>query len=309
MSSYPNEINTIIKECFDEDVRSLELLRTASDSTVYAVTARQKFLLKIVPFAHESMYERFQKLYEYVRTTTACPVPQILLIQPSREQVEVLFVIQDYQSGRQLRSLVEENKTELVVQSLVKVYDLMFEIWKIPVKNVESFWLPNDWLQTNQPTWNQYLREQIDATRLFINNNFSKDTISDVVKKLEDYDTLLIASDLWVPLHGDLIPENVVVNDEGIVVRILDFERARIGDRVWDLAYFEGKLSHYGQSIADSWKSIYWAGLSGYEKKRYELLSILFHVWTIRDGWNQAKNLRVHNNALSSFQTLKNSHG
>jgi aminoglycoside phosphotransferase (APT) family kinase protein len=90
-----------------------------------------------------------------------------------------------------------------------------------------------------------------------------------------------------VPLHGVFSPHNIIVgtkDGDACVMRIIDFERARIGDRVWDLVYLYGRLQILDEQIAQSWKSVFWNELTADEQKRFDLYWFLFHAWTVRDG-------------------------
>lgn len=308
MSSQEDEIYSIIDNHFGEKVHTLTPIQTGSQSAVYQVTAEREYLVKVLPNDSKQTCHRLQNLYNYILKNTHCPVPKILLIKQSTQDDTTAFVVQNYQQGLQLRHIIESTTSTNVSASIFSnVYQYMTNIWRLPVAEVESFWIPTEWDQTDTPSWEQYINSEIQATRLFLQNTFHGDAVLSSITLLEELDSTAIEYMQLVPLHGDLIPENIIVNDNGAVVRILDFERARIGERVWDLVYFEGKLSHYDESLARLWKDCYWNELNDNEKNRYYLFSSLFHTWTMRDGWDQPIDSRLYFNAQRSYQILTNS--
>ena len=88
-----------------------------------------------------------------------------------------------------------------------------------------------------------------------------------------------------VPIHGDPGSGNFII-DEVVGVcrlkRIIDFEWARMGDGLWDFAYYWGWLERDNYNVSQEWKQILEKNIPQ-EMIRLNQFRLLFHAWTVRD--------------------------
>ena len=86
------------------------------------------------------------------------------------------------------------------------------------------------------------------------------------------------------PIHGDVGSDNIIVHHTTScqLVRLIDFEWARIGDGLWDFAYFWGWLERNNTDVAEKWKRILIKHMPD-QMVQLEWYRILFHAWTVRD--------------------------
>jgi thiamine kinase-like enzyme len=138
------------------------------------------------------------------------------------------------------------------------------------------------------------MAEEIDLTMKSLSKNLKNAKVRESVRKVLTDLRKYVASDRTklVPLHGDFAPQNIVVSqeNENPELRILDFERARIGDNLWDYAYYYGWLQRTDLEAAVTWRRTVEESCSKEEIKMFDAFVILFHAWTIRDIFDYKKN-------------------
>jgi aminoglycoside phosphotransferase (APT) family kinase protein len=288
----------------DHTHTTIEEKITASENRVFHLTNHHDCLLKIMKEKEIVSSERIVHIYKYLKKKTDIHAPEIMLYDKSHIFFSDTVAIQDYQKGIDQGELLKEKKCRKPLLSLS--FDTLQKIHAIPVKEVEEFWYPDDtWHKVHIP-WHVYIAEEIDLTIKSLNKSIENETLRDAVKKslnwLRDYTQSGKAQ--IVPLHGDFAPQNIVVS-KGNEMRILDFERARIGDRIWDYAYYYGWLQRSDKEAADYWCELVQGKFTPDEQKVYHAFTVLFHAWTVRDIYDYKKNSLRAKRAEKSLTLLK----
>jgi broad specificity phosphatase PhoE/aminoglycoside phosphotransferase (APT) family kinase protein len=239
--------------------------------------------------------ERMQEIYTYLATQTKIPAPRILFYDKSTAFYADSVLVQDFLEGENQVDYLNAHSKQTMAM-LTDTLKQIQAIHAIPVSDVAEFWYPDDTSphKVHAP-WHRYIATEIDETLTAVAQlELSTDRVKAVEKALSRLAKLVrTQTDGLVPLHGDLSPQNIVVGQssqgKACCIRILDFERGRIGDPVWDYAYYAGWLDRDLPQIVDQWDAMVSQELSSGRDddallERYRLYRVLFHAWTARDG-------------------------
>jgi aminoglycoside phosphotransferase (APT) family kinase protein len=214
-------------------------------------------------------------------------------------------LIQDYVEGEDQSEILARH--ECLREILELNNDLLKKIHQIETADVEAFWYPDDaWHKVHVP-WHIYMTDEIDETlksiAKCIPNIIIRNKVRMVLRRLREY--INKKNYKLTVLHGDFAPQNIVVTkNDGL--RCLDFERARIGDRIWDYAYYFGWLQRQDKKAEQIWKDIIQSEFTPQQQEYFEFYSILFHTWTIRDGHDYKKSTLRASRGQLSYEILSN---
>ncbi len=290
-----------------------EPVKTISRNSVFIVNTDQPdqddILFKVLSDTHSLTGRRIYRLYNYLDKETPIPAPRVLHYDNSGYYFTDDIMIQDYAIGIG-QHLCLKSHPDALKDTYQTLYTHLKQIHAISVSEVTDFWYPDDWKDRSHPDWVTYLTTEIDHTMKFLPDpeldsqarNFVKEKLSELAEYIES------CSYAHVPLHGDLAPDNLVINHqtgECVLVRILDFERARIGDPVWDYLYFYGKLERYAIESAEQWRTIFWNDFNKKQKNAFWLYHILFHAWSLRDAYQYSNDPRRGEDARLSHDLLE----
>ncbi len=288
---------------------SVEPIRTSSGNSVFKLRNNEQcFILKIY-HQHETLtIERLVKLYRYLDEQTRIDAPKIIHYERNNVFFKSPVLVQDYIEGHEQGVCLKECNAEKILD---QTFSLVQKIHLIPSTEVESFWLTTDWKNEPHPTFAEYFKKEIKWTieKMHASQLLSEDLCTKLKTKLQDlYFYIKKEEYCVVPLHGDLTPHNIVmqhVDDECKLIRALDFERARLGDRVWDYVYYLGWINRIDEELADYWRKITFQKLNEEEKKVFDLYEVLFHAWTIRDMFEYEGDETRKKRALKSKEILE----
>ncbi len=276
---------------------------TASDNSVFHLSNSIDVILKIIKEQEIVSSERIVSIYKYLKKHTSLLVPEVILYDKGEAFYSDTVLIQDYVAGVDQSVVIEKDRCR---KSLLELTNKLLEqIHAVSRKDVEVFWYPYDaWHKVHIP-WEQYISEEIDETiealPKSIGNRDVRSFVRMSLRRLKEYVGKKSAK--LVPLHGDFTPANIVVTKDG-TLRCLDFERARIGDILWDYAYYCGSLERADEKVAALWKQIVAEQFSPEEVKIFNYYCVLFHAWTIRDTFEYKKNTLRQDRALQSKEIL-----
>jgi len=171
--------------------------------------------------------------------------------------------------------------------------------------------MPDDWEDSHILFWKDYMNQEITRTAEMISRIKEVEHIKDKLTTILSNSLRVIGerTDLFVPIHGDLSPTNIIVSDSNSdeskgsitnrnslkinierkinsdcsLIRLLDFERAQIADRIWEYAYYYGWLQRINFHASQIWKDMVFSRLNKEEKKIFDYYIVVFHAWTVRD--------------------------
>lgn len=262
---------------------------TASENHVFHIRNSHHAIFKLLEEKEIVSSERIVSIYEYLKKKTSILSPEVVLYDKSGSYYKETVLIQDYVAGEDQSQLLMRHGCQRQVLELTK--DLLEKIHTIPRSDVEEFWYPEDtWHKVHVP-WHMYMSEEIDETLRSLSKSLPdmvvRNKVRMVLRRLKEY--ILKKNHAIVPLHGDFAPQNIVVTKDS-QLRCLDFERARLGDGLWDYAYYCGWLERQDSNVATVWREMMLQKFSASEYEKFDFYTILFHAWTIRDTFDYKKN-------------------
>lgn len=216
-------------------------------SDVFAVTADgKKYVLRVAPpdsvlqlFYEYRMMRREPGIHERLLAETDVPVPAILAHDFSRRHLDRDYLVMPRLPGRPLsdaalspacrdRALREWGRWVRALHGLTEAHN-------------RFGYLGEPHCMEPQPTWRQAFRimygkllDDIRACGVYDDAGLAgaMELLDDHVEVFEDCRTSCLC-------HGDLWVTNLLVDEEGGVTGMLDFDRACWGDVEWDLAIAE----------------------------------------------------------------------
>lgn len=286
-----------------------ELIPSSSGNVIYKLQNESKSYIFKLFIAQELLpVRRLVQVYDYLTTKTDMLSPKVIKHDRSRTFFSGAVLLQDYQQGVELIDCFQKHISE-TSELLDQVHTIVEKVHAIPVDDVKDFWFPNDWEEQTHPPWYEYIRHEIISTmEKIFQFQLSEEQMRKIIIQLRDLLSYIERKDYSVvPLHGDLSPHNFVIGHETNcqVIRILDFERARLGDKLWDFAYFYGWLQRVDEILATLWQNTFWEKLNSTQQQAFNLFVVLFHAWTVRDMLTYEGDLVRKQRALTSLKILK----
>ena len=267
-----------------EELPQMEHLETASEHTVYKVTTDKTHIVKILDESDGEALKRQIDLYYYLNEKSF-PVPYIEYFDDSNCYFKKDILIQDFVEG-DVSKFCSTKHPEKAIPLLNEVYTVIEKVHQLPMHEVKKFWVP----PTQKPFvyWKPFMHYNINMTLHALQSDMFPPQLSrhliDTFGDLKKY--ILHGNYPLVPIHSDLSSGNIISHHEDGVCRlsrIVDFEWARLGDRLWDFAYYWGWLERESMNASRQWATIL-------EKKcpddfvRLNQYRLLFHAWTVRDA-------------------------
>ncbi|MCX7997215.1 MAG: histidine phosphatase family protein [Patescibacteria group bacterium] len=262
---------------------SLEEKVTASENMVYHVTNGADAIVKIIREREIVSSERIVLIYAYLESKTEIDAPHVLNYDKSRIFFRDTVLLQDYKPGEDLMQYFSRN-TGCSKHLMDQAFTLLKQIHSIPLDDVAEYWYPEDsWHKVHIP-WRNFMADEVDFTISQLAVVLPDRGIEMKVRRELEILRRYVASESvkLVPLHGDFSPQNIVLTSDG-KLRVLDFERARIGDSLWDYGYFYGWLQRKQPELAEYWDGLIRNTVSDEQFGFYRRFAILFHAWTLRD--------------------------
>lgn len=284
---------------------SLEEKITASENIVYHVSNGSDAIIKIIREREIVSSERIVSIYEYLKKNTDIDAPDVICYDKSRVFFRDTVLLQDYKDGQDQNQHFE-NRLKCGKDIIERTFALAGRIHSIPVSDVAEFWYPEDaWHKVHIP-WSAYIEGELSATLARLPEVLPDEAMR---RKIDAELQLLgcyVASEDYklVPIHGDFAPQNIVVTVNGLL-RVLDFERARIGDPLWDLAYYYGWLQRKNRDLGACWDGLVRKSLDAEAFLQYRRFALLFHAWTLRDTLEYASSPLRAEHAKASLNVLQ----
>ncbi len=284
-----------------------ERMETASGNSVYRLNTSTPKLLKVVRDDNHEAFKRQIHLYKYLNEKKV-PSPVVETVDSSHVFFGHDVLIQDYVAGDVIKKCFTEHPQK-VDALLEKVYQALDQVHDLPVDDVKGFWQPP--LDEQFIPWKNYMLLNINMTLHIVQEKIvTEDTymrIEESLSCLKDY----VREERYAlePIHGDVGSDNIIVHHTSSCqfVRLIDFEWARIGDGLWDFAYFWGWLERNNDEVAEKWKKLLLRHLPD-QMIQLEWYRILFHAWTVRDMLEYKDSpirIRRGKKSLEILETLK----
>lgn len=258
--------------------------KTASKNAVYHLTNGTDHLLKVLHAEDPAAVGRQVKLYEYLYEQKIA-APRVIFHDHSKAFYATDLFIQDYTEGVSQDNCFQKHPAQMSTV-LKPIFTQLQRIHSLPTSEVSNFWIPPVFEQFRH--WQPFMIYNINFTLHHLTElSFSTEAQKRITTALTSLKKYTRAQSFTVvPIHGDLAPDNIILNhhtDSCRFARIIDFEWARLGDRLWDYAYYWGWLERLHKPTALSWHNILTKHCTSEELGIIDQYRILFHAWTVRD--------------------------
>lgn len=196
--------------------------------------------------------------------------PSVIKVSESEYALKTRF----YDGDFLCKCLNDEFKQKDLIRNII---DMLFNIYDIPHKEVEFL----SSKQGYKNDWSNFINDNVD--RIYRDKNlFKKTNEREVVDEVYQSVNKLTDIERYSFVHGDLHCKNILVKDSQDFL-LIDFDLARIGSYLWDLAYFIGRLSHQNDKSRLLAYKYVCAKINQSERKLLHSYLKLFHIWTIHD--------------------------
>ncbi|MDP4011067.1 MAG: histidine phosphatase family protein [Candidatus Roizmanbacteria bacterium] len=293
------------KGVLDEDQVEAIKQETVSKHGVYHLKNSGDHLLKILHTENTKSVKRHVAIYSYLQEK-GISAPLIIFHDDSHQFYKNDILVQDYAEGVvQDQCILEHPKQSTKV--LAKIYDQLHAMFEIPRSEVKDFWMSLG--QPDFQDWKPFMLYNINMTLHMIQGDvFQQKAIKQIEDTLKHLKTYIREGNYsLVPIHGDVAPGNIIISHGKTLcslVRIIDFEWTRMGDKLWDLAYYWGWLERSNSEVASSWYDLLTEKLSSEQLSKLEWYRILFHAWTVRDMFEYEKDKIRQERGESSKEIL-----
>jgi Ser/Thr protein kinase RdoA (MazF antagonist) len=196
--------------------------------------------LAILPYLHERGF----------------PVPGVLAIGRDLPGVPGTAVLRSYLTGTPASEQWDALTPEARAGLLAAMGTLLANIHCIPVGEVRVFWqFPEDTVHVSADWATNFVHKKVvsDLGVLLPSGALKDDISQEMLGILPQWAKELARTPVTLaPLHGDLYLDNLLVADDGTIGGLLDWEAARLGDPLWELA--RTQMASFGES-AGEWES------------------------------------------------------
>jgi probable phosphoglycerate mutase len=262
----------------------MQTLVTASSNIVYRAALNGTYIIKILNNKTESAATRQAALYTYLHEKNI-PAPQVNVFDKSGVFYKDPVFVQDFVKGVSQKSCLSHQHKGMHTL-LAGIYKMVEQIHALPVDDVKGFWFPQ--VDKQFQSWRTFMLFNINMTADYMRGSqVQKEKKEYILKRLQSLKHYIQENKYpRMPLHGDLAPENIITchtDHRCNLTRIIDFEWARVGDPLWDYAYYWGWLEREDEFTGGLWYEFLSAKLGKKHQQALELYRVLFHAWTMRD--------------------------
>jgi aminoglycoside phosphotransferase (APT) family kinase protein len=168
------------------------------------------------------------------------PVPDVHAIGRDLPGVPETAVLRSYLTGTPATERYARLPPASRAAFLAAMGDLLARIHTLPVAEVAAFWqFPEDTVQAPAEWATNFVQKKIasDLGVLLPSGALVPDMALRMETVLPRWAEALANADVMLaPLHGDFYLDNLLVADDGAISGLLDWEAARLGDPLWELA-------------------------------------------------------------------------
>lgn len=180
--------------------------------------------LAILPYLHEHGF----------------PVPDVLAVARDLPGVPETAVLRTHLAGMPASERLSLLDATARADLLAAMGELLACIHSLPLAEVAAFWqFPEDTVRVPADWATNFVQKKLasDLSVLTASGALANDVITDMQARLTDWAASLAGTPITLaPLHGDFYLDNLLVTEGGAIAGLLDWEAARLGDPLWELA-------------------------------------------------------------------------
>lgn len=225
----------------DRTIASISKIHGSEIAAVYeiALTAGQASL--VLKVYRQSLHWKMQKeanVLALLDERISVPIPRILLVDDSKQLLDLNFILMTKLDGRSLGSIERTLAPDQFASAYRQIGTLLREFHQVPM---EAFgYIGANGILAAFPTNHAYITFQFDRKlKEFLEHGGQEALASRVARYAAKHDTLLRGCRQPVLCHNDLHAGNLLAKSESGAIRlcgVLGFEGALAGDPLMDIA-------------------------------------------------------------------------
>jgi len=217
-----------------------EVLPSRSDNRSYRLQSGDTpSILKVVHPKREAAVAHELAILPYLHQR-GFPVSDVLGIARDLPDVSGTAILRTYLAGAPASERLAELDTAARGHLLTAMGALLARVHALPLADVRSFWqFPEDTVHTPADWSTNFIQKKVasDLGVLAPSGALAAGIVAQMGALLPRWAAGLAETPVVLaPLHGDFYLDNLLVTDDGAITGLLDWEAARLGDPLWELA-------------------------------------------------------------------------
>lgn len=237
---YPDALRDWVRQTLNTDSVQRWPMSARSRNRSYRLMAHNRlYVLKLVHPTRAAALAHELAILDYVREH-GFPVPNVIAVARDLPGVPETAVLRSYLRSWPAAELSHFVPSQYHTRFFTAMGDLIARIHMLPLEAVSAFWqFPEDTVQTPREWATSFVQKKVasDLGVILPSGALGGDISQEMATMLPRWAEALADASLRIaPLHGDYYLDNLLVNDEGMICGLLDWEAARLGDPLWELA-------------------------------------------------------------------------
>ena len=219
---------------------TVEALLSRSNNRSYRLqTGNTRYILKVVHPKREAAVAHELAILPYLHQY-GFPVSDVLGIARNLPDVPGTAILRTYLAGAPASERLATLDTAAHDHLLVAMGALLARVHALPLADVRSFWqFPEDTVHTPADWSMNFIQKKVasDLGVLAPSGALMADIVAQMGALLPRWAAGLAETPIVLAaLHGDFYLDNLLVTGDGVITGLLDWEAARLGDPLWELA-------------------------------------------------------------------------
>jgi aminoglycoside phosphotransferase (APT) family kinase protein len=217
-----------------------EALPSRSDNCSFRLMVGETpYVLKLIHPRRESAVAHELAILPYLHAR-GFPVPDVRAVAHDLPGIPETAMVRTHLAGTPASERFTDLDGAARADLLVAMGELLARIHSLPLAAVSAFWqFPEDTVRAPADWATNFVQKKVasDLAVLTPSGALSADLIADIQARLTCWAASLAGMPVTLaPLHGDFYLDNLLVAADGAIAGLLDWEAARLGDPLWELA-------------------------------------------------------------------------
>jgi aminoglycoside phosphotransferase (APT) family kinase protein len=241
LTEFPPALMTWLRDTLRTDAPiTAEALLSRSNNRSYRLHAGGTvYVLKLIHPRREAAVAHELAILPYLHDQDF-PVPDVLAIARDLPGVPETAVLRTHLVGTPASDHFATLSATARAALLAAMGDLLARVHSLPLEDVHSFWqFPEDMVREPADWSTNFVQKKVtsDLNILAPSGALAGAVLAQMQTLLPRWAAALAETPVTLaPLHGDYYLDNVLVTDGGAIAGLLDWEAARLGDPLWELA-------------------------------------------------------------------------
>jgi len=218
----------------------VEALPSRSNNRSYRLQSGDTpYILKLIHPKREAAVAHELAILPYLHRR-GFPVSDVLGIARDLPDVPETAVLRTYLAGAPASERLADLDMAARGHLLAAMGALLARVHALPLAAVQSFWqFPEDTVRTPADWTTNFIQKKVasDLGILAPSGALAVGVVTQMAALLPRWAAGLAETPVVLaPLHGDFYLDNLLITDDGAIAGLLDWEAARLGDPLWELA-------------------------------------------------------------------------